>query len=179
MKAWQRDQRVLLAVSGVLIVVSIVFCVLAEQSAMWFQTQASLAAILVLLGLVAWNWWHSQKSAFIPEAAALPANAAQANPVCHRGDHRYPCSMPFGRNTRSRASSVGRRASEFSSRVVPLLSECCSVFSLDFPAAQTLPGLPARRKTKAHPIRVWQAAGDPNRSYPTQTWRKFRTGSPK
>jgi len=89
-KAWQRDQRVLLAVSGVLIVVSIVFCVLAEQSAMWFQTQASLAAILVLLGLVAWNWWHSQKSAFIPEAAALPANAAQANPVCHRGDHRYP-----------------------------------------------------------------------------------------
>jgi len=59
-KAWQRDQRVLLAVSGVLIVVSIVFCVLAEQSAQWFQAQASHAAILVLLGLVAWNWWHSR-----------------------------------------------------------------------------------------------------------------------
>ena len=59
----------LLAVSGVVIVACIVFCVIAEQHALWFQAQASLAAILVLLGLVAWNWWHAQKSAFTPEAA--------------------------------------------------------------------------------------------------------------
>jgi hypothetical protein len=58
----------LLALSTVLVGV----CVRAEERSLWFRAQASLAAILTLLGLVAWNYWRSQgeKSAFPPEVAS-------------------------------------------------------------------------------------------------------------